>query len=431
MTRKRYPRLLATQIGLLLLCLPLIPQNKVHILQVEGAINPASSSLIASGIETAREQNSECLIIELNTPGGLLESTRVIVRDILNSDVPIVVYVAPGGAQAASAGVFVTLAAHIAAMAPATNIGAAHPVSLQGEADSVMIEKAVNDASAFIRSIAEQRNRNIEWAEQAVRKSLSVTETEALRERIIDLIASDIDELLEKINGREVSVRRTQRILDTANAEIVRIEMTWQQKFLRVLTNPNIAYVLMMIGMTGILFEIYNPGSILPGVVGVISLILAFYSLHTLPINYAGLALIIFAVILFLLEIKVPSYGILSIGGVISLLLGSIMLIESDSALEFVRISWSVIIPVTALISAFFIFAVGMGLRAQTRKPTTGMEGIIGSRGESLELLNPVGEVRVSGELWTAESISGKIRKGEQIEVVAVDNMKLKVKKID
>jgi membrane-bound serine protease (ClpP class) len=403
---------------------------KVYVLSVEGAINPASSSLIESGIEAALEGEAECLVIMLNTPGGLLESTRIIVRDILNSTVPVVVYVAPGGSQAASAGVFVTLAAHIAAMAPATNIGAAHPVSLQGQADSVMIEKAVNDASAFIRSIAEERKRNVEWAEQAVRKSLSVTETEALRESIIDLVAHDIDELLLMIDGREVQIGRVTHTLRTAGAEVINIEMTWQQKFLRVLTDPNIAYILMMIGITGIMFEIYNPGSILPGVVGVISLILAFYSLHTLPVNYAGLALIIFAVVLFLLEIKVPSYGILTLGGITSLVLGSIMLISSDSALEFARISWSVIIPVTAFITAFFLFAIGMGLKAQMRKPTTGTEGLIGTVGEALEPLNPTGEVRVSGELWTAESVEGKIKKGEKIEVVAIEDLKLKVKKV-
>jgi membrane-bound serine protease (ClpP class) len=408
----------------------LLSTSKVYVLRVEGAINPASSSLIATGIESALDGQAECLIIMLNTPGGLLESTRIIVRDILNSNVPIVVYVAPGGSQAASAGVFVTMAAHIAAMAPATNIGAAHPVSLQGQADSVMIEKAVNDASAFIRSIAEERKRNVEWAEQAVRKSLSVTETEALREKIIDLIAQDIDDLLEKIDGREVRVGRTTRTLETAGAEVIQIEMTWQQKFLRVLTDPNIAYILMMIGITGILFEIYNPGAILPGVVGVISLILAFYSLHTLPINYAGLALIIFAIVLFILEIKVPSYGILTLGGITSLVLGSIMLIGSDSALEFARISWSVIIPVTAFITAFFLFAIGMGLKAQMRKPTTGAEGIIGAIGEALEPMNPAGEVRVMGELWAAESIEGKIKTGEKIEVVAIEDMKLKVKRI-
>jgi membrane-bound serine protease (ClpP class) len=406
-------------------------RSVVHVMKIDGSINPAVASMITTSIETAREEGSELLIIQINTPGGLLTSTRAIVSDILESEVPVAVFVSPSGSSATSAGVFITLAGHLAVMAPGTNMGAAHPVGMGGDADTVMIEKALSDASAFIRTIAEQRDRNVEWAEQAVRKSLSVTESEALRDNIIDLIANDIRDLLENVHGMEIETKRETRTLSTADAEIRTLEMNWQQRFLNVISDPNIVYILMMIGFAGIMFEIYNPGAIFPGVIGVISLILAFYSLHTLPVNYAGIALIIFAVILFLLEIKVTSYGILTIGGIVSLLLGSIMLIDPDSALEYARISWTVIIPVTFFITAFFVFAISLGIRAQLRKPATGNEGLIGSFGESLELLDPTGEVRVWGERWTADSVRGKIKKGERVKVVGVDNMKLKVEKAD
>ncbi len=406
-------------------------RSKVHVMKIDGSINPAVSSMITSSIETARDEGAELLIIQINTPGGLLASTRAIVRDILESEVPVAVFVSPSGSSATSAGVFITLAGHIAAMSPGTNMGAAHPVGMGGEADTVMIEKALSDAAAFIRTIAEHRDRNVEWAEKAVRQSLSVTESEALRDNIIDLIANDINDLLEKLDGWEVETKRETRVLSTRNPEITTLEMNWQQRFLNIISDPNIVYILMMIGFAGIMFEIYNPGAIFPGVIGVISLILAFYSLHTLPVNYAGIALIVFAVILFLLEIKVTSYGILTIGGIVSLLLGSVMLIDPDSALEYARISWTVIVPVTFFITAFFVFAISLGIRAQLRKPATGNEGIIGSYGEALEILDPAGEVRVWGERWIANSLSGKIKKGERVKVVGVDNMKLKVEKAD
>ncbi|MBU2470859.1 MAG: nodulation protein NfeD, partial [Bacteroidetes bacterium] len=372
--------------------------KRVIVISVDGSINPSSAEYINSGIKRAREKNAECLIIKLNTPGGLLKSTRIIVTDILNSEIPVVVFVYPGGSQAASAGVFITLAGHIAAMAPGTNIGAAHPVSLQGEQDSIMNEKATNDAAAFIRTISEKRARNIQWAEDAVRKSLSITETEALKGRVIDIIAISVQDLLEKIHGKEISLSFGKKVLDTKNAEVINVEMNFQQKILDLLSDPNIAYILFMIGIYGIMFELYNPGTIFPGVVGVISLILAFYSLHTLPVNYAGLALIIFAVILFIAEIKVVSHGLLSIGGVISLVLGSIMLIDTESTLEVIEISWQVILVTVILTAAFFIFAIGFGIKAQSRKPTTGIEGIIGEIGETISNLEPEGQIRVHGE---------------------------------
>ena len=398
-------------------------KTNVTLITYDGAITPACSDFIKLGIESAIKNKSECLIIKLNTPGGLLKSTRVIVSDILESKVPVVVYVSPGGAQAASAGVFITMAAHIAAMSSGTNIGAAHPVSLQGEQDSIMSEKATNDAAAFIRSISEKRNRNMKWAEDAVRKSLSLSETEALKQNVIDLISPNIEDLLKKINGKKIETVIGEKILNTGNAAVNEVEMTLSLKFLTILSDPNIAYILFMIGLYGL------PGVIFPGVIGGICIILAFYSMHTLPINYAGLALIVFAIILFVLEIKVISHGILSIGGVISLIIGSIMLINVESGLEVVMISWQVIALFVVLTILFFGFAITLGIKAQRRKPTTGVEGLINGIGEAITELNPEGEVRVHGEIWFAESTEGKIESKSIVEIVDVHNLKLKVKK--
>jgi len=401
--------------------------KKAVVISVDATINPSTAEYITSGIKQALDKKAECLIIKLNTPGGLLKSTRVIVTELLNSELPVVVFVYPGGAQAASAGVFITLAGHIAAMAPGTNIGAAHPVTMQGEQDSIMNEKATNDAAAFIRTISEKRARNVKWAEDAVRKSLSITETEALRERVIDLIAISVDDLLDRIDGRKIGLPSGEKVLDTKNAEVIDVEPNFKQKLLGLLSDPNIAYILLMIGLYGIMFELYSPGAIFPGVIGTISLIVAFYSLHTLPVNYAGLALIIFSIILFIAEIKVVSHGLLTIGGVISLILGSIMLIDADSTLEVMKISWKVILVIVVFTVAFFVFAIGFGIRAQTRKPTTGAEGIIGEEGEAISNLDPEGQVRVHGELWHAESPDGFISQGTRVIVTGISNLKLTV----
>ncbi len=404
--------------------------RSVHVITVDATINPATADFIHQSIEQAQEAGAECLVIRLNTPGGLLKSTRVIVSDLLTAKLPVIVYVSPAGAQSASAGSFITLAAHIAAMTPGTNIGAAHPVGMQGgEKDSIMNEKATNDAAAFIRTISEKRHRNVRWAEEAVRKSISITETEALKDSVIDLIAGSVHELLEKVDGRSVDINGSKVILETRGAEIVEIEMDWKYKILNILSDPNIAYILFMLGVYGLLFELYNPGSIAPGVIGVISIILAFYSLHTLPINYAGLALIIVGIILFLLEIKITSYGLLTIGGVISLLLGSIMLIRSDSALEFIQLSWGIIIPTVLCTAAFFVFAIGMGIRAQRKKPTTGIEGIVGEMGEAITNLDPDGQVRVHGEIWKAVSSEGKVKAGSKIKVERIESLQLTVRR--
>ena len=394
-------------------------------IKIDGTINPASADFIHNAINEAALEKAECLIIHLNTPGGLLKSTRVIVGDILASPVPVVVYVSPGGSQAGSAGVFITEAAHIAAMAEETNIGAAHPVNLQGSSDTIMSTKATNDAAAFIRTIAVKRKRNLQWAEEAVRHSVSITEKEALDKKVIDLIAANDQELLIKIDEKQIELPAGMKTLHTKNVRIKLFEMGAVESILNIISDPDIAYLLMMLGFFGILFELYNPGAILPGIVGVISLILAFYSMHALPVNYAGLALIVFGIVLFLLEIKVMSHGMLAIGGIVSLLLGSLMLIRTTSALEFVRISNSVIIASVGFAALFFLFVLGAGLKAQRAKPVTGVEGLIGETGETLGALNLTGTVRVHGEIWNAESTSGAISPGQKVRVTGIKDLKL------
>jgi len=422
-------RLVSILISLILLSAEVYSQ-KVITITIDGSINPASAEFIERGIKKAEDERAECLVIHLNTPGGLLKSTRVIVSNILEANVPVVVFVSPSGAHAGSAGVFLTLAAHVAVMAPGTNIGAAHPVGMQGSIDTIMNEKSTNDAVAFIKSIAGKRNRNLEWAEDAVRKSISITADEALENNVIDMVANNLKELLIKLDGRKIEMNYGTATLRTKGASPVAVKMSALEKFLNLLSDPNIAYILLMLGFYGIMFELYNPGAILPGIVGVISLILAFYSMHTLPVNYAGLALIIFAIILFILELKLATHGVLAIGGVISLLLGSFMLIQSNSSLEFVRISRSVIISTVVISTLFFLFIIGLGLKAQRAKPVSGIEGMSGETGEAVEDLNPMGFVHVHGEMWKAESLSGKIEKGRKIRVTGIENLKLFVEAI-
>lgn len=399
-------------------------------MKIDGSINPATASFIHDGIEKAKNEKAVCLLIHLNTPGGLLKSTRIIVSDMLDSPVPIIVYVSPGGAHAGSAGVFITLAANVAAMAPGTNIGAAHPVAMQAAMDSTMNEKTTNDAAAFIRAIAEKRNRNLQWAENAVRRSYSYSEKEALEDSVIDLIAKNELELLNNVDGKQIELSSQTVILRTKNTSIETFKMSFAEKLLNIISDPNIAYILMLLGMYGLMFELYNPGAILPGIVGVISLILAFYSMHSLPINYAGLGLIIFGIILFLLEIKIVSNGLLAIGGIVSLLLGSMMLIRSGSSLEVIKISRSVIFAATAVSALFFLFIVGLGMKAQRLKVVTGVEALIGDTAEVLDILDPFGTVKVQGETWNAESLSGVISKGEKVRIKEMKNLKLYVESI-
>ena len=407
--------------------LPLmLPAQKLVSLVIDGSINPASASFIERGLKKAIKDSARGLLIQLNTPGGLLKSTRVIVGAILDAPVPVIVYVAPGGAHAGSAGVFITMAAHVAAMAPGTNIGAAHPVS-QGGMDTTMNEKATNDAAAFVRTIAEKRNRNGVWAEEAVRKSVSLTGSEAVQNNVVDLLATDTRQLLLDIDGKTIETSSGTVTLQTKNITIEPLEMTLAEKILNILSDPNLAYILLMLGFYGLLFELYNPGAMFPGIMGVLCPILGLYAMHALPINYAGLALIIFGIILFLLEIKITSYGLLTIGGLLSLLLGSLMLIREDPVFPLLKLSSAVIIATTGMTALFFLFIIGAGLKAQRAKPVTGLEGFLGETGIVLQALDPSGTVHVHGEIWQAESLSGKIEAGRKIRIISMKNFRLTV----
>src|SRR5438132_5859249 len=350
-------------------------EGPVVVASYEGVINPVAAEYLHDALSEAHTLGALALVIKLDTPGGLDTSMRLIIKDITAATFPVVVYVSPSGGRAASAGVFITLAAHVAVMTPGTNIGAAHPVAMGGgEMDKTMKEKVENDSVAYIKSIAEQRGRNVAWAEDAVRKSVSVTEKEALALKIIDLVAEDVTSLLDMLDGRKVVMAGGPVVLKTRGASVREFPMGWRLEALKVLSDPNIAMLLMTIGTIGILAELYNPGAILPGIIGAISLIMAFYSLQSLPINYAGVLLIMLGVILFILEATVTSYGLLAIGGVASMILGGLMLMKTDA--PFLKISWSVILPVVTLAAGFSLFVVGMGVRAMRRQPTTGSEGM-------------------------------------------------------
>jgi membrane-bound serine protease (ClpP class) len=401
----------------------------IHFIEVDGIINPATAKFIMESIDQATQEGSQCLIIQLDTPGGLMESMRIIVKKILTANIPVIVYVGPRGARAASAGVFITMAAHIAVMAPSTHIGAAHPVSLgEGKESKTMGEKIVNDTVSYIKTIANTRGRNVDWAEKAVRKSVSITEEEAVKQNVVDFISQDIQDLLAKIDGKVLKFDGITRTLLTKGVQPRSIQMSWRYRLLDIISNPTIAYIFLMLGIYGIFFELSTPGAILPGVVGGIFLILAFFSLQMLPINFAGLALILFAIILFIAEIKVVSHGLLAVGGVISLFLGSLMLIDSPT--EYMKISLSVIIPAVLVSAAFFIFAVTMAIKARLSKPTTGMEGLIGENGIATTQIAPEGNVSIHGEFWNVIS-DQNIERGEKVQVIGVTNLKLKVQKIE
>jgi membrane-bound serine protease (ClpP class) len=402
-------------------------QKQVDVIRVNDAITPAIADFIRNAVAQSIKDRAQCLVIELDTPGGLDLSMRDIIKDMMNADIPVVVYVAPSGARAASAGVFITLAADVAAMAPGTNIGAAHPVAMGGQMDRTMTEKVVNDAVAYIESIAQKKGRNVKWAAQAVRESVSIPESEALKLKVIDLTAADLNDLLTKINGRTVEKAGGTFRLATKGARIKFLEMSFRDRFLATLSNPNIAYILMMIGLVGLYFELSNPGAIFPGIIGGICLILSFFALRTLPVNYAGVLLILLGVFLFIAEIKIPSYGLLTTGGITSLALGSIMLFESP--VPYLRASLVVILPTVAVTSAFFIFAVTMTVRAHLAKPATGKEGLVGEVGRAVSRLAPEGRVFVHGEFWNAYS-DATIEEGEKIRVLRAEGLKLRVEKL-
>ncbi len=401
--------------------------EEIIVLTVDGVINPPHAEYVLKGIKKGHEIKAEAVIIQLDTPGGLDSSMRDIVKEMLNSSVPIVVYVAPKGARAASAGAFITIAAHIAAMSPGTNIGAAHPVAIGEKMDKTMAEKVTNDAVAYIKSIAKERGRNEEWAELAVRKSISSTETEALKKGVIDLVSPDLQTLIKEINGWKVKTPQGEKIIRSKNAKVTEIKMNFRERLLNFLSNPNIAYILLMIGIYGIIFELSNPGAIFPGVIGAISLILAFYSLQTLPINYAAAGLILLGVVLFILELKFTSYGLLTLGGIVCFALGSLMLF--DTANPIFKLSLSVIIPVTIVTALFFAVLLRLAYKAHKRKPVTGVEELIGMRGiAKSEFVQGRGMVLLHGELWQAVS-EEEIKKDDEIIVEEVRGLTLKVRK--
>ena len=392
----------------------------------DGVINPVSAEYLHDALAWAEENGAQALVIALNTPGGLDTSMRLIIKDITGANIPVVVYVSPSSGRAASAGVFITMAAHVAAMAPGTNIGAAHPVDMGGgEMDNTMKEKVENDSVAYIKSIAQQRERNVAWAEDAVRKSVSVTEREAVKLKVVDVVADDVPALLKQLDGRTINLPSGPRVLKTAGASVREFPMGLRLELLKAISDPNIAYLLMTIGTIGIIAELYNPGAILPGIVGAISLILAFYSFQSLPVNYAGVLLFLLGIVFFVLEASVTSYGLLAIGGVISMLLGSVMLIKTDA--EFLRISWSVIVPVITLAAALAFLIVGMGMKAMRRAPVTGREEMVGLVGIAKTALAPQGQLAVHGELWEAVS-EQPLRPGDEAEVTGLDGLRLRVK---
>ena len=414
-------------------------QERILAAQFSGVISPVSAEFLIQSIDKANREDFGALIIQLDTPGGLDSSMREIIKSILASKKPVVLFVSPSGARAASAGVFIAMASHVAAMAPGTNIGAAHPVMLGGAPAGIgksgdkeggkdpMEDKILNDASAYMKSITQQRGRNVEWAIKAVTKSDSISAEEALKMRVVDFIAKDMNELILKIDGAQIPGFGTLR---TKNAEVVYNSLSRRQKWLAAVTDPNIAMILMSLGAAGLFIELYNPGLILPGVVGAVSLVIAFYSFQTLSANYAGMLLMLLGMIFFIAEIKVISYGLLSVGGIISILLGALMLFKTPGVMG-LSVSLGVI-AVNLLIIMAAVLGVGwIVLKAQRNKVVTGLESIIGRTGIAKTVLSPSGKVLVSGELWDAESADGSIPENAEITVEAVNGFKLKVRKAE
>jgi len=402
---------------------PVFAGSEVMIVELEGAISPGTATYIIRGLEDAVKGGAVLTVVRLDTPGGLASSMRRIVKSMLNSPIPVVVYVGPKGAGAASAGVMLVVAAHIAAMAPGTNIGAAHPVTAGGkDIGKTMSEKVVNDMASYARGIAKERGRNGEWVERAIRESVSITAEEAVKNNVIDFIAKDIDNLLDLLDGRKVELPGGKITLKTKGLSKIYYRPGFRDRVLRTISDPNIAYILMMIGLAGLYFELAHPGGIFPGVIGAISLILAFYSFQTLPVNYAGLLLIALAIIFFVAEVKVTSYGILSIGGLISLVLGSIMLFEG------MRVSLELMMPTVLLVGAFFVIVAALAYKAYRAKPKGGAEGLMGEVGVVKEWADNEGLIFVHGEYWRAMA-GERLEPGEEVEVAEIRGLTLKVKR--
>ncbi len=399
----------------------------VHRITIDGIIGPSTARFIIRAIREAEDDSVEALIVSLDTPGGLLKSTDDMTKAILNARVPVIVYIAPRGARAASAGVFITYAAHIAAMAPATHLGAATPVSVgDKEQDKTLITKVTNDAVANIRAMARRRGRNADWGEKAIRQAVSITEEEALKLNVVNLVAEDLGDLLRKLDGRTVDTDRGPATLRTARARVVDRGMDVTERFLAILSDPNIGFILMNIGILGLMVELYNPGAVFPGVVGGIALILGLASFAILQVNVAGLLLIAFAILLFIADVKVPGHGVLTVGGVAAFVFGAILLTEQQAPV--LQISLRLIIAVATLLAAFFLFAMGAGLRAQRGVPRSGAERLVGAIGVARSRLDPEGMVHVQGEMWTAVAIDGPIDSGQTVRVIALDGLRLRVK---
>ena len=398
------------------------PHDRVLVVTLDGAVSPITAEALASAVERAEREEYRALVVEIDTPGGLVTSMRDMIKAMLPSEVPILTWVAPSGSRAASAGVFVTMAGDVAAMAPGTNIGAASPVTMMGGVDSTMAHKMMNDAAAFAKTVAAQRGRNVAWAESAVREAVAVPEDEAVKLGVVDFVAATLPELLAKADGRTWKRGAQVRTLAVKGLEADRIEPGFRQRVLSVLDDPNVAYILLALGFYGTLFELQNPGAILPGVVGGICLILAFLSLSTLPINAAGVALIVLGLVFFIAEIKVASHGVLAAGGVLSLLLGSLILFKGGIA-----IAWPVILVVTLTSALFFTFVIGAGLRARRAPVATGVPAMRGARGRAVGRLAPGGQVVVRGEIWNAES-DAPVEPGGEIVVTDVRQLTLRVR---
>ena len=407
-------------------------EARILTVTIKEPIHPITAEIIVKAIKQAGQEKAELLIIKLDTPGGLDSSMREIIEAIISSPVPVVAYVSPAGARAASAGLFISMACDIFAMAPGTSTGAAHPVSIGTsgqEQDKTMEEKVTHDAAAYIRTLAEKRGRNIQMAEDAVRKSLSYTEQEALKGKLINLIAKNEQELIEALDGKEIKRFNGEvQVLNLKDQPLVELPLTFRQKLLMAIANPNLAYILLMLGLLGLYFEFANPGAIFPGVIGGISLLLALFSFQILPVNYVGLLLILLGTVFFVLEIKVTSYGALAVGGAISLFLGSVILIKSP--IPELRPSLKFIVPVVLGVSLIFVLLVYLVIKAHSRRALTGKEGLVGETGQALTPISQAGKVFVHGSIWRAVS-DDKIEKGDKVQVVEVqDHLTLKVKKV-
>ena len=408
---------------------PSLHARDIYTVRISGAINPPIAGFLENSINKASTDNAEALVVYLDTPGGLDSSMRDIVKGIMDSPVPVVVYVAPSGARAASAGAIILLASHIAAMAPGTNVGAAHPVNIgQEKTDEVMMKKVTKDAEAYAKSIAVQRGRSVDFAAKAVTESISIPAKDALASKVIDVMADSLDELLKQIDGRSVTTKKGTTVLHTKDAKRVELPMPFKFRFLAYISDPNVAYILMMLGIYGIIFEFYSPGAIFPGVIGGICLILALYAFQAIPISFAGLALILLGIVFFILEVKIVSHGLLGIAGIISFVIGSVMLVDIPGSVF--SISLTTIILVAA-ISALFVFGIlSYAVRAQFFKVKTGQEGLVGETGFARNTFTAdgKGKVNVHGEIWSAIS-EDELHEGDEIVITAVDNLIVKVRK--